>query len=324
MTKGIFLDQKAAFAAFFVVPLRIISCGMGRMSGMKRPDFLDTNDYTDVQLSDLMNLALALKAAARAEYYPPLLEKRNVCLLLEGVDQYFFNAYKIALHQLGALRIDITAVLAPESLRRTAETLSMLYDALVIKTERHETVLALAKYADIPVINAGTDYCAPMQEIADLVTMYEHLPKEKRLEECKLVYDGPESALCRSMLFLCSKIGMHFAQIADVPGHLKPPVLKIAERNVKRSGGTYGVTESSQEAYRDADFLRTDARPVQAAADGSPHHIDPLENLGPAIRAVLLFSLYRDPATRDPVLIEKMKRTLSIKLHALFGYGLKD
>ena len=297
---------------------------LGQIIRMKHPDFIDTNDCSDAQLTDLMNLALSLKAAARAEYYPPLLEKRNICLLLEGANEHLANAYGIALHQFGAFRIEVTPSLAPESLRHTAETLSSMYDAIILRTERHETLLTLAKYADVPIINAGSGYCDPVQEIADLITMYEHLPKEKRLEECKVVFDGPESAACRSTLFICSKLGLHFVQLADAAYHLKPPVLKIAERNVKRSGGTYGVTESSQEAYRDADFLRTDARPGQSVPDGSPYYIDPLANSVSAIRAVLLLVLYRDPAERDPVLIEKIKRTLSIKLHALFGYGLKD
>ena len=139
-----------------------------------------------------------------------------------------------------------------------------------------------------------------------------------------MVYDGPDSPVCRSVLFAASKIGMQFVQLcADKNLELKPPMLKLAERNVKKSGGTYAVLNNSAEAYRGADFLFMDAplnTRIPADASGVLR-VDPSENRLAAFRSVLTCMLYQNPASREPILIEKMKRMLAIKLQAIFGFG---
>lgn len=291
---------------------------------MKNRDYLDTTELTDQQLTDLMNLALALKTGVKADFFPQLIRNRTVGLLLEDADRLTTLAYENAVLQLGGFpqRID-GFPLEPAALRTTLRSLTRLCDCLIVRTERHETLLSMGKLSEIPVMNAGSGYCEPVQELADLITMYEHLPKEKRLEECRVVFEGPLSPACTSTLFLTTKIGMPFVQLADKSGHLTPPLLKIAERNVKKSGGTYLTTESKLEALRDAEFLRTesDAPTAFHVPDERPHPVDPTENRLTAIRALLVFLLYQDPARRDSMLAEKLRRTLSVKLHALLGYG---
>ena len=163
----------------------------------------------------------------------------------------------------------------------------------------------------------------PLQELSDLVSMYEHLPRERRLEECKLVYEGPGNAECASLLYLTSKIGMQFVQIAPSHQQLKPQATKIAERNIKKSGGAYLITDNAAEGYREANFLRLPAgsAPSPLASENGVCIIDPFENFVTALRAILLLLLYRDPAARDTLLVEKMRRTLAVKLHEVFGYG---
>lgn len=292
---------------------------------MRKVDYLDTNELTAQQLSDMMNLAAALKASVRAGYYPALLKKKCVGLMLPDAPPLYAAAAETAVHQLGGHVSQFSLPLEPPArLRETAALLSRTFDLAVVRCERHEALLALAKYAEIPIVNAGSGHARPVQELADLVTMFERLPAEKKLDECKAVFAGGDGPACASALYLCTKIGMPFVQYcSDKAQELKPPVLKLAERNVKRSGGTYTVTANGAEAFRAADFLFMDApidERVPPDAEGVLR-VDPAENRLAAFRALFTSLLYENPADREPILIEKIKRTLAVKLQAIFGYG---
>ena len=109
----------------------------------------------------------------------------------------------------------------------------------------------------------------------------------------------------------------------DKGKELTPPQLKLAERNVKKSGGTYAVTSNLAEATHGADFLFMDGplnQRIPPEAEGLLR-VDPAENLVTAYRSLLTCLLYGNPAAREPLLIEKMKRMLAIKLQAIFGFG---
>lgn len=292
---------------------------------MGKPEFLETTEYSEQQILEMMNLGAALKACVRAQYYPPLIRRQTVALHVNHVNRPLGLALETAVDQLGGACVRIDWPLEPnDSLKHLAAQLSDNCDCAIIACERHETLLAIAKYAAIPIINAGSSFALPLTELAALITMYEHLPSGKKLEECKAVFDGKAGAFCSSMLFICSKIGMQFVQLAREKEHeLQPPVLKLAERNVKKSGGTYAVNDSPAEAYHNADFLFLDA-PVGAKLPPEAAgvlRVDETENLLTAARAVLTCMLYRNPASREPILVEKMKRMLAIKLQAIFGFG---
>lgn len=289
-----------------------------------KQDFVDSTELSAQQALDMLGLGVALKACVRAEYYPALLKKKTVGYMLSS-DNPLNLALATAIHQLGGLAQSFQMPLEPPSIIRTAALeLSRMCDCVVLEHPRHESILALAKYATVPIINAGSNHSRPIQEIADLITMFEHLPPEKKLEECKAVFDGPCTPTCTSALFICTKVGLQFVQLCnDKSEELKPPLLKTAERNVKKSGGTYAVLNDAAEAYRCADFLFMDApmgTKLPPDADGLMR-IDPGENLLAATRAILTRLLYSNPASREPVLVEKLRRTLAIKLQTIFGFG---
>ena len=86
-------------------------------------------------------------------------------------------SFDMAMRQLGGTTIVMDAgsmqLGRGESVADTARVLSRYVDAIMIRTDDHEKVVDLARYADVPVINGLTDHSHPCQIMADLLTVIE-------------------------------------------------------------------------------------------------------------------------------------------------------
>ena len=70
-----------------------------------------------------------------------------------------------------------------ETIEDTARVLSRYVDGIMARVFAHDDVLALARYATIPVINGLSDLLHPCQALADIMTVRE---KKRGLEGIKI------------------------------------------------------------------------------------------------------------------------------------------
>ena len=73
----------------------------------------------------------------------------------------------------------------------------------------------------MPVINGLTDYNHPTQVVCDVLTMIEHMPPGKRLEELNVTFIGDATNVLSSLMLICTRLGMNFTQAA--PERYQPP-----------------------------------------------------------------------------------------------------
>jgi len=237
-----------------------MSPGARRMARVK--DFIDTQDFTREELEEVLGLIRLLKEADFDAAVPQLLRHRSLGMIFEEPSTRTRVSFEVAMAKLGGhalyLKPGEIHLGRRESLHDTAKVLSRMCDVIEARTLKHDTVLELARDADVPVINGLTDFNHPTQVVCDLLTMSEHLPAGRRLEDCTVVFVGDRTNVCSSLMFIATQFGMRFVHAAPADYRAPDEWIAIAESNAARSGGSVSVTAEVEDAVAEADFVYTD------------------------------------------------------------------
>lgn len=81
-----------------------------------------------------------------------------------------------------------------ETISDTAKVLSRYADGIVARTYKHKTIIDLARYSTIPVINGLSDLYHPCQILADLFTVLE----KRRTLDLNFAWIGDGNNVCNS------------------------------------------------------------------------------------------------------------------------------
>ena len=168
-------------------------------------------------------------------------------------------SFEVGVYQMGGQPIYIlgssTQISRGEEIKDTARVLSRYLDGIVIRTYSHKEVEDLAKYGDIPVINALTDYLHPCQILADLQTIYERFGK---IEGLKLAYIGDGNNMANTWLIAGGLMGLNISVATPEGYEPNGKAVKEALELAKETGANIEILNNPEEAVKDADILYTD------------------------------------------------------------------
>lgn len=133
-----------------------------------------------------------------------------------------------------------------EPVRDVAQNLGRWVEGIAARVYKHETVLGLAEYAGVPVINALSDAHHPLQALADLLTLKENFG---RLAGVRLAYVGDGNNVLTSLLEAAALVGVEVT-VSTPPGYEPDPAL------LERAGARF--VRDPFEAVRGADAVYTD------------------------------------------------------------------
>ncbi|WP_199073431.1 MULTISPECIES: ornithine carbamoyltransferase [unclassified Erwinia] len=224
--------------------------------------FLNTQDFTKEELSDILHLMTLLKQARRDNAVPQLFKNKSVAMIFEQPSTRTRVSFETAATALGGHALFLSPkdihLGAKENLEDTARVLSRMVDVIMARVNHHETVAGLAEHSTVPVINGLCDWLHPTQIMADLFTMHEHLPEGKTLSDLTVAFVGDATNVASSLMFACTQFGMTFKHIC--PDRFKAPQkwIEIALGNCETSGGKLVITEDT-DAVKGCDVVVADS-----------------------------------------------------------------
>ncbi|HWJ03460.1 MAG TPA: ornithine carbamoyltransferase [Verrucomicrobiae bacterium] len=226
---------------------------------LKGRDFISLHDFTGEEINYLLGVAENLKAKQKAGKPQPLLKGKTLGMIFTKSSTRTRVSFEVAMLQLGGSSLFLNErdiqLGRGETIADTARVLSRYLDGIMIRTYKHEDVLELAEYADIPIINGLTDLLHPCQVLADLLTVKE---KKGTLAGLKMVYVGDGNNMAHSLMFGGAKMGMHVV-IASPEGY-KPDgkIVELAKQDAAVYGGKIDVVSNPMAAAIGADIIYTD------------------------------------------------------------------
>ena len=227
---------------------------------LKGKDMLSIHDLSVDEVQEILALAKELKAKQKAGVPHEILKGKTLGMIFEKSSTRTRVSFETGMYQLGGQALFLSnrdlQLGRGEPIRDTARVLSRYLAGIMLRTVGHDRVEELAKWADIPVINALTDLLHPCQVLTDLLTIEEY--KGKNLKGLKMAYVGDGNNMTNSFLYGCAKVGMTF--VAATPEDYRPDetVFKNALEDAKETGAALSLVTDPKEAVKDADIVVTD------------------------------------------------------------------
>ena len=217
-------------------------------------DLTRDQDLTFEELLALLDLAAEMKR--NPAQFARALSGRYLALLFEKPSLRTRLTFELAIKQLGGDAIVSTGLIAErEPIKDVARNLERWTNGIVARTFMQRTVDELAKWANVPVINALSDLYHPCQALADVLTIKEQFGKWRGL---KLAFVGDGNNMANSLMLTGMRLGMDFA-IATPPGYEPNPDMVRAARELSATmGSKIDVTTDAAAAVSGAHAVYTD------------------------------------------------------------------
>ncbi|WP_297913784.1 ornithine carbamoyltransferase [uncultured Campylobacter sp.] len=221
--------------------------------------FLTLNDFSKDEIIEILNLAFEIKKEAKARNFKPYLKDQKLAMIFEKSSTRTRVSFDVGMNELGGHALFLSSrdiqLGRGEPIKDTARVISRMCDLIMARVNRHETLIELAEFSRVPVINGLSDKFHPVQLMADLMTIVEC---GTPIAKIKAAYVGDGNNMTHSWLMLASKLGFELRVATPVGYEADPQILAQAQENAKISGARILITNDIKEAARGANVVTTD------------------------------------------------------------------
>ena len=199
-----------------------------------KKDLLTILDLSQDDIRTLLKRARELKVLRRQGQPHTPLKGKTLAMIFDKPSTRTRVSFEAGMAQLGGTSIYLapgqTQLSRNEPLPDTARVLSRYVDGVVLRTFAQETLVELARHADIPVINGLTDTHHPCQVLSDLMTMEERLG---RVEGITIAWLGDGNNMANSWITAALRLDFEL-HLACPPGYEPDPDLLRQAKTEKR------------------------------------------------------------------------------------------
>jgi ornithine carbamoyltransferase len=213
-------------------------------------------DVTAAEIERIFSITEDLKQKYTAGLREPLLPGRVMALIFEKQSLRTRVSFEAGMAHLGGSSIFLgndAGFGRRESVADFARVLGEYVDVVVIRGNRHQTAVDLAKHCTCPVVNGLTDFGHPCQALADLFTIRELVGK---LQGHTLAWIGDANNVARSLAVGCGKLGMRM--VMATPEGYRFDEKSLAWIRQQAPDLDLTVTSNPAEAVRGAVAVYTD------------------------------------------------------------------
>ena len=216
-------------------------------------DFLDIHKTSPAELRAIIDTAQTMKSAraGRPKGAPDddqPLAGHMIALIFEKPSTRTRISFDVGVRQLGGETMVLSGADMQlghgETIADTARVLSRYVDMIMMRTFEEDTLLEMAEYATIPVINGLTNRTHPCQIMADVMTFEEH---RGPIKGKKVVWSGDGNNVFASFAHAAKQF--EFNLVFTGPEPLDPD---------GSLDGLYEIIRNPQEAVACADLVVTD------------------------------------------------------------------
>ncbi len=250
------------------------------MKGSKIKHFINTQDWAQAELREMLQLAERLKQNP----WGNSLQGKSIALLFLNPSMRTRTSFELGMQQLGGIAIvlqpgkdawgiefkpgEIMDAEAEEHIAEVAGVLSRYCDIIGLRCfpgfedweyDRNDPVIkSLAEHSSVPVVNMET-IVHPCQELALMQTLFERLGdvQNKKFVLTWTWHPRPlNTAVANSAALISTKFGMDVTLLCPEPAYiLDQQFIRAAEENAKEHGGSFQISHDIESAYSDADVV---------------------------------------------------------------------
>lgn len=226
-----------------------------KIASLQGRDLLSLADLTKDEFEALMLSAVQLKENWKSGIRPEALKHKTLAMIFEKQSLRTRSTFDIAMYQLAGHSILLSQNYigwgVRETIRDVASNLERWVDGVMARTYGHDTLLELAKHANVPIINGLSDLLHPCQLAADYMTLKEEFGD---LKDLTLSFVGDGNNVCNSHINAAMLAGLNL-RIACPEGF--DPNAQILAAALER-GAKIEIFRDPKEACEGTDAIYTD------------------------------------------------------------------